>query len=55
MKNPDIKPASLASMTDDEFDALMDKAAKSYDDGLCTDIEDFRVDMAKEFGIKLFL
>ena len=55
MENPSKKPVVLATMTDDEFDALMDKAAKSYDDGLCTDIEDFRVDMAKEFGIKLFL
>ena len=51
MENPGIKPVSLATMTEDEFDALMDKAAKSYDDGLCTDIEDFKVEMAKEFGI----
>lgn len=51
MENLGIKPVSLATMTDDEFDDLMDKAAKSYDGGLCTGIEDFKVDMAKEFGI----
>lgn len=51
MENLGIKPVFLATMTEDEFDALMDKAAKSYDDGLCTDNEDFKVEMAKEFGI----
>ena len=44
-------PISLATLTDDEFNALMNKAAKSYSDGLCTDIEEFKMEMNKEFGI----
>ena len=52
MKLPNADaPISLAALTDDEFSALMDKAAKSYADGLCTDIAEFRVEMNKEFGI----
>lgn len=52
MKLPNAdKPISLASLTDDEFDALMAQAAKSYADGLCTDVADFKAEMKKEFGI----
>ena len=45
------KPISLATLTDDEFNVLMDKAAKSYADGLCTDITDFKTEMSEQFGI----
>lgn len=45
------KPISYASLTDDEFDTLMNQAEKSYADGLCTDIADFRTEMVKELGL----
>lgn len=52
MKLPDAnKPIAYGSLTDDEFNALMEKAAKSYADGLCTDVADFRADMHKEIGL----
>lgn len=52
MKLPDVsKPIAIGSLTDEEFNALMDKAAKSYADGLCTDVADFRAEMTKEIGL----
>lgn len=52
MKLPDVnKPVDYGSLTDDEFNALMNKAAKSYSDGLCTDVGDFRSEVAKELGL----
>lgn len=52
MKLPDVaKPIALGSLTDSEFDALMNQSAKSYANGLCTDIADFKTEMAKELGL----
>ena len=52
MKLPDInKPIAVGSLTDEAFNALMDQAAKSYADGLCTDVADFRAEMTKEIGL----
>lgn len=52
MKLPDVsKPIAIGALTDEEFNALMDKAAKSYADGLCTDVADFRAEMTKEIGL----
>ena len=52
MKLPDInKPIAVGSLTDETFNALMDQAAKSYADGLCTDVADFRAEMTKEIGL----
>lgn len=45
------KPIAFGSLTDEEFDSLMTKAAKSYADGLCTDIGDFKTEIAKELGL----
>lgn len=52
IKLPDInKPIAVGSLTDEAFNALMDQAAKSYADGLCTDVADFRAEMTKEIGL----
>lgn len=45
------KPVSYGSLTDDEFDSLMHQAEKSYVNGLCTDVADFRTKISKELGI----
>lgn len=45
------KPISYASLTEKEFDSLMNQAAKSYSNGWCTDIADFRMEISKGFGI----
>lgn len=52
MKLPEIsKPVAYNSLTDDEFDALMNKAVKSYSDGLCTDVAEFKTEISKELGL----
>lgn len=49
MKLPEIdKPIAYGSLSDDEFDALMNQAAKSYADGLCTSVADFRNEISKD-------
>lgn len=52
MKLPDIgKPIVYSSLSNDEFDALMSKSAKSYADGLCTSVEEFSAEVSKELKI----
>lgn len=52
IKLPDInKPIAVGSLTDEAFNTLMDQAAKSYADGLCMDVADFRAEMTKEIGL----
>ena len=52
MKLPDVnKPIAVGALTDEEFNSLMNKAAKSYADGLCTDVADFRAEMTKELKL----
>lgn len=48
---PTNNPVALGSLTDEEFDALMDKAAVSYANGLCTNVADFRKELNKEIGL----
>lgn len=52
MKLPDVtKPIAYGSLTDEEFDVLMNQSVKSYADGLCTDVADFRSEITKEIGL----
>ncbi len=50
MALPNAKPISLSALTDAEFDSLMDSAAQNYAAGNCTDIAEFRKELAKEIG-----
>jgi len=40
-------PIALGDLSDEEFDEAMDKAARSYANGLCTDIADFKIELNK--------
>lgn len=52
MKLPEVnKPIAYGSLTDNEFDTLMSQAAKSYADGLCTTVSDFKTELTKELGL----
>lgn len=52
MKLPEIsKPIAYGSLTDNEFDALMNQAVKSYANGLCTSIADFKTEISKELRL----
>ncbi len=48
MKLPDARPIALGSLSDAEFDALMDKAVASYSNGQCVSIDEFETRMMKE-------
>ena len=48
---PDIKPIALGALSDDEFNALMDRAMKEYAEGNCTPVEDFEKELNREFGV----
>lgn len=41
------KPIALGNLSDEEFDKAMDKEARSYVNGLCTDIADFKIELNK--------
>lgn len=45
------KPLAYGSLTDEEFNALMNKAAKSYADGKCTEFNNFKKEISKEIGL----
>ena len=52
MKLPDTnKPIAFGSLTDKEFNELMNQAAKSYANGLCTDVASFKAEITKEIGL----
>ena len=52
MKLPNTnKTIAFGSLTDEEFNALMDQAAKSHANGLCTDVASFKVEITKEIGL----
>lgn len=51
MKLPDQrKPIAYGSLSDEEFNLLMERAVKSYADGRCTDFQDFKKEIYKETG-----
>ena len=45
------KPISYESLSDEDFNALMDEAAKDYAAGKFTDFDDFKKDVYKELGL----
>jgi addiction module RelB/DinJ family antitoxin len=51
MSLPNVKPIAFGSLTDKEFDALMDKATLSYAEGKCSDFDDFKKSLAEEIGL----
>ena len=48
---PNTMPITLGSLTDDEFNVLMDKAVQSYVAGKCSSIKDFRNELKKEINL----
>lgn len=48
IKLPTVTPIALGSLSDDEFNSLMDKAATSYESGACKAVEEFEKDFLKE-------
>ncbi len=51
MALPNNKPIVLGALTDDEFNALMDRAMKQYANGECTPLADFKAELNREYGI----
>ncbi|MBQ7340507.1 MAG: type II toxin-antitoxin system RelB/DinJ family antitoxin [Clostridia bacterium] len=51
VKLPLAEPICYGSLSDDEFNALMDKAATSYASGLCVKVEDFEEMLKKELNV----
>ena len=45
------KPIAYGSLTDEEFDTLMNLSLKSYEDGRCTPFEDFKKEIVKELDL----
>ena len=48
MKLPDAKPIALGALSDEEFDALMNKAVAAYSSGQCVPIDQFETLIMKE-------
>ena len=52
IKLPEInKPISLEALTDEQFDELMNQAAKSYANRECTDFNDFKSEIKRDLGL----
>ena len=51
MALPNNKPVVYDTLTDTEFNALMDRAMKQYVNAECTAIGNFEAELSKEFGI----
>lgn len=51
MALPTAQPITFSSLTDDEFNALMDKAAQSYASGKCVGVDEFKAELKKEIGL----
>lgn len=48
MALPKTQPVVFSSLTDSEFNALMDKAEQSYASGKCADLADFKTELQGE-------
>jgi len=48
---PKNMPIAYEALSEDEFNSLMDSAAKSYSDGKSISIGDFEKQMSKEIGL----
>ena len=51
MALPNDRPIAVGSLSDAEFNALMDRAMQQYVNGECTPIEDFEAELHKELGL----
>lgn len=51
LKVPKAKPVAYGTLTDDEFDRLMDNAAKSYADGKGVSLAAFEKKLSEELGL----
>lgn len=51
VKLPKSQPIAYGALSDDEFNALMDSAAKSYASGKGISIEQFEKDFGREIGL----
>lgn len=51
MALPNDRPVAAGSLSDDEFNALMDRAMQQYANGECTPIEDFEAQLHTEIGL----
>ena len=48
MALPTIEPIEYSALSDEQFDALMDRAMQSYAAGKCSPLEDFETRFAKQ-------
>lgn len=52
MKLPEIaKPTTCGELSNEQFNLLMEQAARSYADGDCTELADFKQRVSKEYGL----
>ena len=51
MALPNAQPIIISSLTEEEFNALMDKAAQSYASGKCVGVNEFNMELKKEIGL----
>lgn len=51
VKLPQTSPTALGTLTDDEFNDLMESAVRSAAEGKCVPFEEFDSDIRREFGI----
>ena len=51
MALPNDKPIAYGSLSDSQFEALMDRAMAQYANGECTPIDDFVAKLNKEVGV----
>lgn len=51
VKLPQTKPVAFESLTDDEFNALMDSAVRSAAAGKCVPFKEFDSDIRQELGL----
>lgn len=52
MKLPEInKPIAYATLSDEQFNTLMDNAAKSYAEGLCSELSEYKTELEKDFKL----
>ena len=51
LRIPKAKPISYGALTDDEFNKLMDNAAKSYADGKGISLANFEKQLSEDIGL----
>ena len=51
LRIPKAKPIAYGALTDDEFNSLMDNAAKSYADGKGISLANFEKQLSEDIGL----